>query len=295
MMTNEQIAKLILLSIVWGGAYLFSGMVVDYIHPLWAVAIRVSLAALVMLVVLKVVGLHLPQTLREWRPFLVMGLLNNVIPFGAIFYSQVYISVSLASIINAMTPVFTFAVMAAFGAEALTPSRILGGLTGIAGTVLLFGGDLSFASHGSIGIVLALAGAASYAFAGLWGKLNLTGIAPVKSATCQLLSSSGIMVLVLIVTGIALPTSMPPTSIILALVGLAVVGTAFAYVLFFDILSKSGASNAMLVTLLIPISGSCLGWLVMDDQLTSYQLAGAAVIATALLIIDGRLFKRLVA
>ena len=294
-MTNEQIAKLILLSIVWGGAYLFSGMAVDYFHPLWVVAIRVSLAALVMLVVLKVVGLQLPQSLRQWRPFLVMGLLNNVIPFGAIFYSQVYISVSLASIINAMTPVFTFAVMAAFGAEALTPSRLLGGAIGIAGTVLLFAGDLSFASEGSIGIVLALAGACSYAFAGLWGKFNLAGTPPVKSATCQLLSSSGIMLIVLMVTGIALPTSMPPTSIILALVGLAIISTAFAYVLFFDILSKSGASNAMLVTLLIPISGSGLGWLVMDDQLTSYQLAGAAVIATALLIIDGRLLKRFAA
>ena len=294
-MTNEQIAKLILLSIVWGGAYLFSGMAVDYFHPLWVVAIRVSLAALVMLVVLKVVGLQLPQSLRHWRPFLVMGLLNNVIPFGAIFYSQVYISVSLASIINAMTPVFTFAVMAAFGAEALTPSRLLGGAIGIAGTVLLFAGDLSFASEGSIGIVLALAGACSYAFAGLWGKFNLAGTPPVKSATCQLLSSSGIMLIVLMVTGIALPTSIPPTSIILALVGLAIISTAFAYVLFFDILSKSGASNAMLVTLLIPISGSGLGWLVMDDQLTSYQLAGAAVIATALLIIDGRLLKRFAA
>jgi drug/metabolite transporter (DMT)-like permease len=270
-------------------------MAVDYFHPLWVVAIRVSLAALVMLVVLKVVGLQLPQSLRQWRPFLVMGLLNNVIPFGAIFYSQVYISVSLASIINAMTPVFTFAVMAAFGAEALTPSRLLGGAIGIAGTVLLFAGDLSFASEGSIGIVLALAGACSYAFAGLWGKFNLAGTPPVKSATCQLLSSSGIMLIVLMLTGITLPTSMPPTSIILALVGLAIISTAFAYVLFFDILSKSGASNAMLVTLLIPISGSGLGWLVMDDQLTSYQLAGAAVIATALLIIDGRLLKRFAA
>ena len=291
-MTNEQIAKLILLSIVWGGAYLFSGMAVDYFHPLWVVAIRVSLASAVMLVVLKMVGLELPKTLKDWRPFLVMGLLNNVIPFGAIFYSQVYITVSLASIINAMTPVFTFAVMAAFGSEALTPSRILGGLTGIAGTVLLFGGDLSFSSDGSIGIVLALAGACSYAFAGLWGKFNLAGTPAIKSATCQLLSSSGIMLIVLLVTGLSLPTSMPPTSIILALIGLAVISTAFAYVLFFDILSKSGASNAMLVTLLIPISGSFLGWLVMDDQLTSYQLAGSAVIATALLIIDGRLFKR---
>ena len=185
--------------------------------------------------------------------------------------------------------------MAAFGAEALTPSRLLGGAIGIAGTVLLFAGDLSFASEGSIGIVLALAGACSYAFAGLWGKFNLAGTPPVKSATCQLLSSSGIMLIVLMVTGIALPTSIPPTSIILALVGLAIISTAFAYVLFFDILSKSGASNAMLVTLLIPISGSGLGWLVMDDQLTSYQLAGAAVIATALLIIDGRLLKRFAA
>ena len=291
-MSLEQIGKLILLSIVWGGAFLFSGMAVQHIHPLWVVTIRVSLAAMVMLIVLRMFGLHLPNSRREWGAFLGMGLLNNVLPFSAIFYAQTYISVSLASIINAMTPVFTFLVLASFSVERLTANRMIGALVGVAGTALLFGNKLSVADATTLGLILGLAGTLSYAFAGLWGKLFLAGQPPVKSATSQLISSSLIMIVLVSLMGTPIPDSLPPYSVIVALIMLAIVSTAFAYVLFFDLMVKSGPANAMLVTLLIPISGSFFGWLVMGDSLTKQQIYGALVIALALLIIDGRLFAK---
>lgn len=292
-MSASQIAKLILLSIVWGGAFLFSGMAVEYVHPLWVVTIRVGLAAGVMLMVLKAMGLVLPTTGKEWLAYLGMGMLNNVIPFAAIFYAQTFISVSLASIINAMTPVFAFLVLASFGVDRLTGTRIVGALVGVMGTALLFGNQLSLHDSLNLGLLLGLAAALSYAFAGLWGKLYLIGQAPVKSATSQLICSTAAMFVIVTFMQVPLPETMPPMSIIAALLGLAIVSTAFAYVLFFDIMANSGPANAMLVTLLIPISGSFFGWLVMGDQLTMQQIIGALVIAAALLIIDGRLFNGL--
>ena len=291
-MSGSQIGKLILLSIVWGGAFLFSGMAVAYVHPLWVVTIRVGLGAMVMIIVLRAMGLRLPATGKEWLAYLGMGLLNNVIPFAAIFYAQTFISVSLASIINAMTPVFAFLVLASFGVDRLTGNRIVGALVGIMGTALLFSNKLSLQDSLNLGLVLGLAAALSYAFASLWGKLFLAGQAPVKSATSQLICSTGVMLVIVTVMQVPLPGVMPPLSIIAALLTLAIISTAFAYVLYFDIMTHSGPANAMLVTLLIPISGSFFGWLVMADQLTIQQISGALVIAGALLIIDGRLLDK---
>ena len=291
-MNSEQIGKLILLSIIWGAGFLFSGIAVVYIHPLWVVTIRVTLAAMVMLVLLRMMGLYLPNSIREWAGYLGMGLLNNAIPFSAIFYAQTHISVSLASIINTMTPVFTFMVLASFSIERLTVNRIVGALIGITGTVILFGEKFSLADANSLGLVLSLTGALSYAFGGLWTKVFLNDQPVVKVATGQLISSSLVMILLVSVMRIPLPEHVPPVSVVSALLALAIVSTAFAYLLFFNIIVKSGPANASLVTLLVPISGSFLGWLVMDDVLTGQQIFGALVIILALLVIDGRLFVR---
>lgn len=287
-MTSEQFAKLLLLSLVWGGSFLFAGMAVEYVHPLWVVTVRVGLAAIVMLLVLRSLKLALPNEPSMWLKYIGMGLLNNVIPFSAIFYAQTYISVSLASIVNSMTPVFTFVVLASFGVERLSANRVLGALVGIAGTALLFSQNLSFSDSLNMGLLLSLTAALSYAFSGFWAKLFLANQAPVTASTSQLLCSTVVMLILVSVWQIPLPEQTPPFSIIAALVGLAVISTAFAYVLFFDVLNKSGPSNASLVTLLIPISACLLGWIVMGDQLTQVQILGAIIISLGLVIIDGR-------
>ncbi len=118
-MPTAQLVNLFILSILWGGSFLFIGVAVQELAPLLLVFLRVAIAAVAMLIVLKLVRVKLPNTLIEWRNYAVMGLINNVIPFTLIFYAQTHISVSLASIINAMTPVCTFIVLALFGEELL--------------------------------------------------------------------------------------------------------------------------------------------------------------------------------
>ncbi|MGI9407149.1 MAG: DMT family transporter, partial [Hyphomicrobiaceae bacterium] len=240
-MNGTEWSLLILLSVLWGGAFFFVGVAVKELPPLTIVLVRVALAALMLLPVFWYYGHKLPATLSAWTPFFVMGLLNNVLPFGFLFAGQAYVTVGLASIINAMTPLFTVVVMASFGEEKLTTYRVIGVLLGVAGVAILrgIGGHLDGAQ--TLGIGLCLAGALSYGFAALWGRRHLEGIAPLKSATCQLIGSSVIMLVVVAIVDQPWTLAMPSQATWLSLVGLALFGTAIAYIVFFQILVRAGA------------------------------------------------------
>jgi len=292
-MDGQDWGLLILLSVLWGGAYFFAGVAVRELPPLTVVLVRVMLAALTLLPLFWFSGHVLPRTLAEWWPFVGMGLLNNVIPFGLIFASQTQITVGLASIINAMTPLFTVVVMAAFSLEPLTVKRVIGVLLGIAGVTVLRGFDGAVDSSQTLGIVLCLGAAISYAFAALWGRRYLAGIAPIKSATCQLMCSTVVMAVVVAIVDRPWTLTMPSNITILALAALAVFGTAIAYIVFFKILVRAGAGNVMLVTLLIPVTALLLGNIFLDESIRLTEILGAMIIATGLIFIDGRLIDRL--
>jgi len=284
---------LILLSLLWGGAYFFAGVAVRELPPLTVVLARVSMAALCLLPLFYYLGLRMPNTLRDWLPFIGMGLLNNAIPFGFIFAGQLHITVGLSSIINAMTPLFTVIVMAGFREERLTTYRVTGVLLGVVGVAILRGIDGSVSAGQTLGIALCLVAALSYASAALWGRRFLSGIPPVKSATCQLLCSTLIMAFVVVLVDRPWTLPMPSQSTVLAIVALAVFGTALAYIVFFNILVRAGASNVMLVTLLIPVSAMILGNVFLSEAIQAKEIIGALVIGSGLLFIDGRLINRL--
>lgn len=292
-MDGQDWGLLIVLSILWGGAYFFAGVAVRELPPLTVVFVRVLLAALTLLPLFWYFRHSFPPTLREWRPFFGMGLLNNVIPFGLIFASQTQITVGLSAIINAMTPLFTVLVMAAFSLEKLTLYRVVGVLLGLVGVAVLRGFDGDIDASQTLGIVLCLGAAASYAFAALWGRKFLAGVAPIKSATCQLLCSSLIMVFVVCVVDQPWTLALPGQATLLSLAALAVFGTALAYIVFFKILVRAGAGNVMLVTLLIPITAMLLGNLFLDEAIQAKEIFGALIIGAGLMFIDGRLIDRL--
>lgn len=289
---TEAWGLLVLLSLLWGGAFFFAGVAVQEVPPLTVVLVRVVLAAGLLLPVFWAMGFSLPRGLAAWWPFLVMGLLNNVLPFGLLFAGQTYVSVGVAAILNALTPLFTVLVMAAYGQERLTGPRVAGILLGIVGVAVLVGGGMVNETP-LTGIVLCAAGALAYGFAGLWGRLHLGGVTPVKSATCQLLSSSAIMVLPVALLDQPWTLEVPSQAVIWSLIGLAALGTALAYLIFFRILVRAGASNVMLVTLLIPVSAMALGHFFLDEPIRAGDLAGAAIIGAGLLFIDGRILNLL--
>jgi drug/metabolite transporter (DMT)-like permease len=235
----------------------------------------------------------LPRRLSGWLPFLGMGLLNNVLPFDFIFAGQTQITVGLSSIINAMTPLFTVIVMASFQEERLTAYRIIGVLLGVVGVAVLRGFDGPLDGSQTLGIALCLAGALSYGFAALWGRKFLADVPPVKSATCQLMCSTLIMTVVVSVVDRPWTLAVPSQETVWALVALAVFGTAAAYIVFFQILVRAGASNVMLVTLLIPVTALVLGNVFLGESIQSKEIIGALIIGAGLLFIDGRVINRL--
>jgi drug/metabolite transporter (DMT)-like permease len=292
-MTYQQIGNLLLLSLLWGGSFLFIGIAVQEIDPLLLVFLRVVIAAVVMLSLLPFFKVQLPREVDIWKKFFVMGFLNNVIPFTFIFYAQTLISVSLASIINAMTPICTFIVLALFKEELLKPNKVIGSLLGVLGVTLLSGLTQLALHTDPMGVLFSFLATVSYGFSGLWAKRHLTGRNSIQSAASQLTASTLIMIPVLLMTSTELPNTLPSFGVMASILALSVASTAFAYILFFELISKAGAANAMLVTLLVPISGTLLGISVLNETITLIQVMGGLFIGLGLLIIDGRLFNPL--
>jgi len=293
-MDGQDWGLLLLLSVLWGGAYFFAGVAVRELPPLTVVLARVCLAAIALLPLFWYLKLSFPISFSDWRPFIGMGLLNNVIPFSLIFFGQTHITVGLSSIINAMTPLFSVIVMASFGQERLTVYRVIGVLSGVIGVAVLRGMDGPVNASQTLGIMLCLGAAFSYGFAGLWGRHYLVGVPPVKSATCQLICSTMIMMVIVTIVDQPWKLDMPSHNTLWSLLVLAVFGTALAYIVFFKILVRAGASNVMLVTLLIPVTALLLGNVFLDEAIHLKEIIGAVIIATGLMFIDGRLVDRLV-
>ena len=281
------------LSVLWGGSFFFNGVALRELPPLTLVFLRVALAAMILLPLLRAYRIGFPRGLSGWQPFFAIALLNNVLPFSLIVMGQTYIPSGLASILNATTPLFTVIVMAAAGDERLHARRVAGVLTGLIGVIILHGQDLGFNSGQGIGILLCLAAAFSYGLSALYARRILSNSPPLATATFQLLASSLMMAIVAAVFERPWRLAMPGATTWLAMVGLAALSTALAYIVFFQILRRSGSTNAVLVTLLIPVTAILLGYLLLGESISWREMIGAVVIGSALLLIDGRVFKQL--
>ena len=279
------------LSVLWGGSFFFNGVVLRELPPLTLVFLRVALAALILLPLMRAYRLPFPQGISGWRPFFAVALFNNVLPLSLIVIGQTFIPSGLASILNATTPLFTVVVMAVAGEEKLIVRRISGVIVGLIGVAILRGGALDLNSGQGIGILLCLAAAVSYGIAALVARRTLADSPPLATATFQLMASSLMMAVVAGLMERPWHLPMPGLTTWLAVAGLAALSTALAYIVFFQVLRRSGATNVMLVTLLVPITAILLGAFVLGERIALREIVGALVIGSALLLIDGRVLK----
>lgn len=278
------------LSLLWGASFFFAAVAVRDIPPLTLVLARVAIAAAILLPIVRALGLALPTGLAAWRSYAVLAILNNLIPFSLIFYGQTRIASALASVLNATTPLFALILARAFADEPLTAARIGGVLLGILGVAILMGPDVLSANTGStLGMLCVLGAAFSYGLSALWMR-RLRDMPPMVSALSRLLCSSLLLLPVAATVDRFWELAIPGLPAASAVLGLAALSTALAYIVFFRISAAAGPSNVMLVTLLIPVSATALGALVLGERLAANQLAGAMVIASALVVIDGRIF-----
>jgi drug/metabolite transporter (DMT)-like permease len=283
---------LLALALIWGGSFFFNKVLLGAFEPFTIVLGRVGLAALALLAVLRATGARLPRTLRAWRAFAAMSLLNNLLPFALILNGQKEIASGLAAILNATTPLFT-ALIAHFTAsgERLTAHRLAGVVIGFAGVVAMMGPGLVAAGlGGNVAAQLSvLAAAVCYAVSGLYGRrLGRLGIAPQTAAAGQLTVSAIAILPVALAVDRPWTLPLPGLEIWAALLGLALVSTALAYVIFFRLLAGAGAVNTALVTLLVPATALLLGTLVLGEAFSLGEALGMAVILAGLVVTDGR-------
>ena len=281
---------LLVLGTLWGGSYLFGKIALAELSPFTVAMGRLGLAAIVLHAVTRLAGQRLPRSARAWRAFWIMGLLNNVVPMSLILWGQTTIGSGLAAILNASTPLFTVLLAHVFTRdERLTARKVAGVLFGLTGVAVMIGPDALGGLHRGVLAQLAmLAAAVSYACAGIFGR-RFAGTPPLVTATGQV-TASGLTLLALSLV-VDQPWRLPVPSVRTwaAVAALAVLCTALAYVIYFRILATSGASNLLLVTLLMPVNAVLLGIVFLGEHVEPRHLAGMALIGAGLAVIDGRL------
>lgn len=282
---------ILILSVIWGASFFFVEVAVATVPPFTLVMIRVGLAAAALWGFVLATGRRVPVSGKVWASLAIMGALNNVLPFSLITWGQTLIDSSLAAILNAFSPVFS-AILAHFltREEQLTPGRLSGVLFGWAGVAVLIGvTSLSGDRMAVAGQVAVLGAALLYAFAAIFGR-RFKDLDPVVVAAGMLTGSTLIMVPVAFT--LEQPLALFPTAGVWgAMVALALVSTALAYIIYFYVLARAGATNILLVTFLIPVSAIFLGVAVLGEAPGWNAFTGMAMIFAGLLAIDGRIFK----
>ena len=281
------------LSMIWGGSFFFIEITVREMTPLTIVLCRVGFAAAVLLIYVYLSGQKMPKSPGLWGAFFIMGFLNNLIPFSLIVWGQKHIDSSLASILNATSPIFSVILAHLLTKEErLTRNRITGVLMGWVGVVVLIGSESlkGFGIH-VMGQVAVLGAALSYAFAAIYGR-RFKEVSPAVVAA-GMLSSSTVMMIPLAFL-VEQPLALSPGAVTwAALLGLTLISTSLAYIIYFRVLATAGATNILLVTFLIPLSAILLGVLVLGERPGWNAFGGMLFIFAGLIAIDGRLLKKI--
>lgn len=295
-MNAREWGMLLLLSLIWGCSFYFVAVALWELQPLTIVAARVLIAAVVLHVVIRLMGITLPMTRQAWTSFLIMGVINNVIPFTLLTWGQQYVASGIASILNATTPIFTALIAhVATTDEKLSPGRVAGATLGLVGVAVMIGGAaLGQMSQHIAGELAILAAAVSYGFSSVFARrFSAIGVPPLASAAGLLTVSSAMLVPTALLVDQPWTRGWPSLEVTAAVLGSALLATTVAYLLYFRIVATAGANNLMLVTFLMPVTAIALGIFALGEELALRHIAGMALIALGLAAIDGRVLRKL--
>ncbi|MES2813757.1 MAG: EamA family transporter [Pseudomonadota bacterium] len=273
------------LSLLWGGSFLFNELALSGLPALTIVWGRVALAAVLLALVVRLSGQGMPPR-AVWPALAVMGVLNNIVPFTLFVLAQGQITGGLASVLNATTPLFTVLVAhLATSDERLTPVKAVGVALGFGGVVVMMAGE-DLGGEG-LAMLACLGAALSYGLAGVWGRrFKAAGVSPLQTAAGVVTCSAVLLAPVWLVVDRPWAMEWPGAVPVAAVVALAALSTALAYLIFFRILARAGATAISLVTFLIPFSAAGLGWLVLGERLELRHFAGLALILGGLALME---------
>ncbi|MFL6724773.1 MAG: DMT family transporter [Sphingomicrobium sp.] len=293
-MNRSDWLTLIALALIWGAAFLFISVAVHEVAPLTYVWLRLTLAAVAMWLFLWWRGDSAGLPRQVWGSMLVLALFNNAIPFVLFGWGQTHIASGLASILNATTPIWGVVVAHLFTKdEKLSGRKLAGVLLGFAGVTVMIGPALlGSLGNNALAQLACVSAALCYAFAGVWARrFRVMGISPISVTTGQLTAGALVMLPLALLVDRPWLDAMPSLKAIGAIAALALVCSAFAYILYFRLIDRAGATNALLVTLIVPPVAIFLGSLILHEVIEPRDFAGLALIALGLAAIDGRLLN----
>jgi drug/metabolite transporter (DMT)-like permease len=282
------------LALIWGGAFFFIGVAVRHVPPLTYVWLRLSIAAAAMWLFLRFRGHALGLPRGAWGSIFLLALLNNALPFALFGWGQTHIASGLASILNATTPIWGVVVAHLLTQdERMSPRKLAGVLLGFGGVAVMIGPSLlSSLGSSALAQLACVTASLSYALAAVWARrFRAQGISPLSVTTGQLTAGAAMMLPVALLVDHPWTHAFPPLTAWAAIGALALFCTAFGYVLYFRLIETSGATNALLVTLLVPPVAILLGGLFLGEHLAPQDFLGLVLIALGLAAIDGRLIK----
>jgi drug/metabolite transporter (DMT)-like permease len=292
-MTASDWGLILALSVIWGGAFFSIEIILRQVPPNSMVLLRLALALPPLFLWMHFKGQSMPMDLTSWRSFLILGLLNIALPFVLFAYGQVHLSGGLASILNATTPLWGVLVAHFLtDDEKATPMRVVGVFIGFAGVAVMLGDDATSTSDQAIWAQLAcIVATLFYGFGSIFGRrLGHSGMTPLQLATGQVAGGALLMLPIVLLTETPWAGPFPGAETWMAAIGLSIISTSLAYILYFRLLESAGATNSLLITFLVPVTAILLGAIFLDEVLSLRTFAGVALIAVGLALLDGRLF-----
>ncbi|HYM31314.1 MAG TPA: DMT family transporter [Candidatus Cybelea sp.] len=288
-MNRTEWALLLALALLWSAVFLFAKVALGEIRPFTLVLARLGLGAVALHVMVRLGGRAMPWSPRLWASFFAMGALNNLVPFCLIAWGQTQIASGLAAILNATTPLFTVILAQVLTRdERATANKIAGVLVGIAGVAVMIGPGVLRGLSANLAAELAIIGAAiSYACAGIYGR-RFRDLPPLATATGQVTAGAVMILPLALLFDRPWELALPSLNVWAAVIASAIFCTALGYAVYFRLLATAGATNLLLVTLLMPVGAVLLGMVVLGEQIAARDFAGMSLIALGLAAIDGR-------
>jgi len=289
-MKPQDAALLVILSLIWGSAFTMNGVVVDEVDPLTIVAGRLLLAA-VLLTAAALIFRRALAPRSTWGVLFVLAALNNVIPFTLITWAQEHITSSLAATLNATMPLMTFVIAAIAGTERPETDRAFGVALGFVGAIVLIGPDLGdITSSNALGDLAVLGGSAGYAVSTVIAREKLRG-EPMALASGQMIFGA-LIALPLAFVFRGAPDLSISAKAGLSWIGLGALSSGLAYVIFFALVQRMSATSVSLVSYLIPLVATILGWALLDEHIGVNLFVGLALIIAGMVLVNGTFRRR---
>lgn len=273
-----EVALLLTLGSMWGFSFFFVELALEGLRPLWIVAGRTLIGALILYVVLRLRGGGLPRSAGTWRHLIVLGALNNAFPWGAVSWAQQSLPSGVAALLMALVPMTTLVLAVAAGHERFTVTRLLGLLLALGGVALMVVTDLGDPGR-VVGIGVVVLATLSLAGGAVYGKVHLSGRTPPLVIATGQIASGFLLILPVALVLDGVPGGDALTLAVLAPVAaLGAFGTGLAFLVFYTLMSRVGATNTTLVNYLVPFVGVTAGTLLLDERLRVAALVGGVLI-----------------